>query len=57
MVAVAETVIYEIAVVVKFLNTTVAKVAVVSILRSEAFAVDANVVEVKAFVDYPYEKF
>jgi len=57
MVAVAETVIYEIAVVVKFLNTTMAKVAVVSILRSEAFAVDANVVEVKAFVDYPYEKF
>ena len=57
MVAVAEAVIDEHAVVVEFLYTTVAEVAVICILRSKVFAVDANIVEVVAFAYKPYKKF
>jgi len=57
MVAVAEAVVDEIAMMVEFLDTTVTEIAVVSILRSEVFAVDTNIVEVIAFVHDPYEKF
>jgi len=57
MVAVAEAVVDEIAVVVEFLDTTVTEITVIGIFRSEVFAVDANIVEVIAFVYDPYEKF
>ena len=57
MVSVAETVVDEHAVVVEFLYTTVAEVAVVSVFRSKVFAVDANVVQMVAFTHKSHKKF
>lgn len=57
MVSVAEAVVDEHAVVVEFLYTTVAEVAVVSVFRSKVFAVDANVVQMVAFTHKSHKKF
>ena len=57
MVSVAEAVVDEHAVVVEFLYTTVAEVAVVSVFRSKVFAVDANVVQMVAFIHKSHKKF
>jgi hypothetical protein len=44
VVSVAEAIVHEDAVVIKFLNASVAEVTVVSIFRSQVLTVDANVI-------------
>ena len=56
VIAVAETIIYEHTVVVKFLNTSVAKVAVVCVFRPQGFAGYAHVVKVVVFRNQLFEK-
>jgi hypothetical protein len=57
VVSVAEAVIDEHAVMVEFLYTPVAEVAVIGVFRSEVFAVDANVVQVVAFAHKSHKEF
>jgi hypothetical protein len=56
VVAVAETVIYEHTVVVKFLNTSVAEVAVVCVFGPQGFAGYAHIVKVVVFRNKLFEE-
>jgi hypothetical protein len=55
VVAVAQTIVHKYAVVVKFLDTPVAEVAVICIFRSQCFAGHAHVVKMIVFCNELFE--